>query len=694
MATYYVKAAGGTGSGADDANAWSFAHLLTQWANINPGDTVLFKGGDTFYGTLTIPEGGTTGNLLTFGAYGTGKPIFTGFNTISAWTAHATKANCWVSTNAVTTLASVEMLTIDGVQFAPGRWPKTTWLTNGGSSTTTSLRGADILTTAPEGNWTNAYVVMRSNAYYYYSRKITSHTDSGGFGVLNWSTAVGAAPSTGYGFFFQHDPQLRTLSQHGDWYFDEATKKITIWTTLDPNSNYVIKVADLDNIISLTTSGYVTFDGLELQGSNSDAMVLGNRIPNPDTGGENITVNNCKIHFGGKDGIVARSSVNHNMTFTNNEIFNVNDFGIDARESSNNKLFENNHVYNIGLFLGHVPVDATRHKTGIETNGGTGQTFRYNHVHDCGYQGIRHNGHTILTEYNHVHHTCRFADDGAGIYAGDIPGAWTTHGKIIRYNLVHDVVGYPDGSSEGLNRANPIYMDESAEGWEIYGNYAWTAGKYCVYVHNAPYINIHDNWLFDGGKNPSYDKQGLIGFVLDSDILTNAKANANVCISKSVDQFVMNVQDNLSTGEGFFATDADLNNNWYCRPIRSTSDLSTETPFNYNPAVGGNVPKTFTEWKALFGWDANSTLVSTPSYAIGTNPDTVFDVFYNATSSPTTETLTRSYRDGKGNIYYAGDVELAPYTALFLIKSDDINPSIKPKIKGGKFLLRNGKIVV
>src|SRR5206468_3716756 len=54
---------------------------------LQPGDKVLFKRGDSFYGSIVIKKSGTSSAPITFGAYGSGaKPIITGFITVSKWT--------------------------------------------------------------------------------------------------------------------------------------------------------------------------------------------------------------------------------------------------------------------------------------------------------------------------------------------------------------------------------------------------------------------------------------------------------------------------------------------------------------------------------------------------------------------------------------------------------------------------------
>src|SRR3989339_90090 len=84
-ATYYVATAGNdncTGTaqtiGISGNCAWKTLAKVNG-RTFSPGDSILFKRGDTWNERLLIPSSGTTGNPITFGAYGTGnKPVFDG----------------------------------------------------------------------------------------------------------------------------------------------------------------------------------------------------------------------------------------------------------------------------------------------------------------------------------------------------------------------------------------------------------------------------------------------------------------------------------------------------------------------------------------------------------------------------------------------------------------------------------------
>lgn len=102
MTTYYVRADGDdTRSGVTNSDAWqTLSRVRTALANssVKRGDSVLFRRGDTFFGSIgTIPAQGLTGpsqSKLRFGFYGNGSklPRFDGrkiCNNPSGWVEHS-----------------------------------------------------------------------------------------------------------------------------------------------------------------------------------------------------------------------------------------------------------------------------------------------------------------------------------------------------------------------------------------------------------------------------------------------------------------------------------------------------------------------------------------------------------------------------------------------------------------------------
>ena len=85
---WYVDQTGGDdgNSGTSPSDAWKTIAKVNG-SSFSAGDSVLFKRGETWSETLTVPSSGTSGSPITFGAYGTGDdPVIDGSTTLSSWT--------------------------------------------------------------------------------------------------------------------------------------------------------------------------------------------------------------------------------------------------------------------------------------------------------------------------------------------------------------------------------------------------------------------------------------------------------------------------------------------------------------------------------------------------------------------------------------------------------------------------------
>ena len=69
------------------ASAFATIADINAFSTLQPGDSVLFRKGQTWREQLTVPSSGSAGNPITFGAYGSGaKPIISGADVITGWT--------------------------------------------------------------------------------------------------------------------------------------------------------------------------------------------------------------------------------------------------------------------------------------------------------------------------------------------------------------------------------------------------------------------------------------------------------------------------------------------------------------------------------------------------------------------------------------------------------------------------------
>ena len=112
---YFVDATNGNDNNAGTSTGapWKTVSKVNT-SSFSPGDAILFKKGETWRETLTVPFSGNAGGRITFGAYGTGaNPVITGADLITPGTNWSlTSYNVW-HTNGITT--EPKTVTMNGV---------------------------------------------------------------------------------------------------------------------------------------------------------------------------------------------------------------------------------------------------------------------------------------------------------------------------------------------------------------------------------------------------------------------------------------------------------------------------------------------------------------------------------------------------------------------------------------------------
>ena len=121
---YYVSSTGNdSANGLSSSTPWkSISKVNSEFSNLNPGDRILFKRGDVFYGTIKVEKSGTASSPITLSSYGTGAlPRISGFTTVTGWT----NAGGGIYSKSISCESSPNILVLDGTNKAKGRWPNT-----------------------------------------------------------------------------------------------------------------------------------------------------------------------------------------------------------------------------------------------------------------------------------------------------------------------------------------------------------------------------------------------------------------------------------------------------------------------------------------------------------------------------------------------------------------------------------------
>lgn len=661
MTTYYVSAAGGTGAGTSTGTSWSPAYALTKLNILVAGDSLLFNKGDTFYGNWVTQVSGTSGNIVTYGSYGTGaNPILTGYTSLtptissSSWILYS--SNVYYYSINVTTSAYVNNVTVDGAIHQQGRYPRNTWNTNT-TCTATTITDPSIGTLP--FNPTGGQVVNRKSRY-----QIDRNLISGVSGnTLTFTTDSiygnnSTVPTATNGYFIQtHLGCLTTTgAQDGDWFYDAAAHRLYMYFTSTPTGRN-IQISTIDNVLTLGQT-YTTVNNIDIIGGQQTNVYIQSGAP-PN----NNIVNNCGIRQSGGNGIyIAQSGT---ITISNCTISDSLNNGIFGEYGNTTINITGNTVINSGLIRG-AGLSTTGQQTGIGANA-TNITCTNNTVTNSGYNGIDFTSTgTGLIQYNRVDNFNLIKDDGGGIYTYEATGA------TIDSNIITNAIGCYDGSInafyyEAYGKSAGIYLDNgvTAHNCIVSNNFAST-GAWLGIFNNANGGNtITGNTVYNFalGQLAIVDADNpTIGLVINHNTLVSKAGQPCLTV-------IMELSGNINP-----STYGTINNNIYARPSDDTTTIQID-----KTNIGGNVTNI-----SLATWKSTYTIDSASAKSAITGLDANLFYQYNYTASPVSHALSSTAKDVAGTLY-TSSYTIPAYSGVVLLSS--------PIAGTGKLCLLAGRLV-
>jgi len=588
-----------------------------------PGDSILFKRGEVFYGKLTINNNGAPGNLIYIGAYGKGaNPLITGFTTISEW--KKSGPNIWESNSEVSSLATLNLVVINGNNIPMGRYPNSGYLTFQSHNDKTSITSSSLTGSV---NWTGADVIIRTAHYLIAKGDITSQSS----GTLNYSGGY-SEPKDNWGFFIQND--VKTLDTQNEWYYNPSTNKIKIYSAALPKN---VKIASIDNLISDYNKDYIKVENLALEGANSSAIIF--------TSANHITITNCNLSFCGVDGIRADGTSSY-IDLEHNRVHDCNNAAISFYGlTQSNFIIKYNTVKRTGLSTNAIQSNSNSY--GAINCPGNNSLIQYNTVDSSGYTGIQFRGANSEVRNNFVTNSCLIKDDGAGIYTS---GKET--GKIIEGNIVLNSKGNASGTPSKDLMANGIYVDDLGTYVTVSNNSIANCNSAGLLLHSTNNITITGNTIYNS-KGLGFMRGALM---IQGDVegaVRNNHIKNNIFFAKDATQYPFFYYNTISIDDAKSYGVSD--NNYYIRP--STDNvlfrvLQSTTNY-YNMA----------DWqKFAKGQDAHSVENTTK---ISSSDEIRFE--YNASLQKKKISLDGKYRDIK-NSFYDHSITLAPYGSAVLIR--------------------------
>lgn len=605
---YYISSSSGNDSynGTQAQNPetpWrSIAKLNSVFYSIVAGDNIYFKRGDSFFGTIVFTNSGTSGNLITISAYGTGnKPVITGLITLSSW---SSVGNGIYQSSAPAVKNTVNLVTLNGTPQAVGRFPNVDapnrgFLSYESYSGTTSITDNQMSIAT---NWEGAEVVIRKQHYVMDKSKIIKQTSNTLYynPVNPFYTSLTPTPvigTNGYDYFIQRDP--RTLDELGEWYFNTSTKNLQMYFGSTSPSAYAIKVTTLDTLININNQSYINVNNISFEGANVAAVYA-------KDGAGNLTITDCDIKTMGCKGIYVFNAPNiliNNIT-TNNILCNAID--VTDRQVANVKI-TNCNISNTALLAGMGSFWDDNDYKSISSTVSSGLTIQSNNIINSGYVGIQFQGNNVLIKNNYVNNYDLVKDDGGGIYTFASNNGPTYQNRVISGNIILNGVGAIAFAGGGVD-VDGIFLDGSTMNVDVLNNSIANIGENGIYSNNSSNVTIRGNTSYNNGCGMSIGRYSYA-------VINNLNVKQNIFYPKTL------LQNNFGYGDGglnlpvpktlqqAFQTLGNIDSNYYAIPN------AAGFIYTYQAVSGGSTsfpaPLTYEGWKSFSGHDAAS---KSPSY--------------------------------------------------------------------------------
>jgi parallel beta-helix repeat protein len=657
---YYFSAVSGDDSRSSAqarsaSTPWkTIGKLNSFFSSLQPGDSVLLKRGETFFGSITINKSGTASLPIVISAYGTGnKPTITSLVTMTSW---VSKGNgIWESYNS-SLPTSVNNVLINDVPQEMGRYPNSD-VANKGYLTLESAISNTItdneLNSTP--NWTGAELVVRARRWVTDRCLITNHSGT----KITYTATSSYVPKNNYGYFIQDD--IKTLDKFGEWYYNPSVKKLSIYFGANAPSSYVIQTTTIENLIFSQSFSNVVLNNLNVKGANSNGIYI--------RSGSNMNVKNCDVAISGSTGILIKFQ--NQAKIENCTVTNSNNNGIDLGYTGDYATVRNNKVTNTSMFAG-LGGGGDGKGFGIQSHGNN-TIIEYNDVRNTGYVGVTFGGNSTIVKNNYLDGYCLTKDDGSAIYA--FTGSANTNftGRKVIGNIVMNGVGTPEGIDDHKPLAEGIYMDDNSSGVEISGNTIANIPGKGLFLHNARNMTITNNTIFNNNVQLSllHDTKG--------DAIRNCTITNNNFFSKLSSQSVSILSsiadDNSQIGR--------FDSNYYARPIDDRIVI-TNSYVNSSGRVNENVD--LEGWKARYNKDAASKRTAKQISTFKLNSLIGLNKFPNGTFSSSKTGIFTSY--STSSLSSAGQLEGSYLQVVPSAKDYSVFVDIGALKAGAKYMVR------
>ena len=625
MATTYYVAANGNDSNTGTSSSTPFQTISrVNQLTLVPGDSILFKGGDVFRGTLQVSAAGSAVQPIIIASYGNGKAIISGSELISNWTAVGTSTVYTASIPGMNVLN----LFIDKVQQQEARYPNAHRYLQLDSAQTTYLKDAG-LSSLPANYFSGAKVCVHTAQWCWEKSKIQQVSGT----TLTYATPLNLAAISKFGYFLYGSGAL--LDTVHEFYADSAAQSISYFAaaSVNPNATLMEGTVRQFGVQVMNGAKYLSIMNIQFEQQFEAGIYL-------NSGAQNIVVTACSFYSQYHHGIASRAKW---VSITQCSFEGIGGQGV-AINTPGYVTLSHSTFKNIGL-VRNYGIGGQTNGSAIAVNFTDSVWIHHNTIDSTGYCGISADGKHNLIERNVASHCMLVNNDGAPFKAfGN-----QSQDEVFRNNFALYTYGNKEGTFNASFKTPAYYFDLFTNQSVIENNTAYEVPGTGVFLNCGSFNNrVSGNVIYGGTYGININ-----GSLQVNSPITNTSINGNVLFGLSNADYCLRQIDYTNT----FAT-GPIDSNYLIQPYaanRAVLRLVGTTPNQYDLAA----------WQTASGNDLHSK----GAFMQWTAPQNDALVLMNPSDNWLNVPLgDTSYLD-LDSVPVCGSIQVAPYTSKILINT-------------------------
>ena len=241
---------------------------------------------------------------------------------------------------------------------------------------------------------------------------------------------------------------LSEIDAPGEWYLDRTSGILYFWPPAPIDQGQAM-VSLAPGLLRMKDASYVTVRGWILDGTRDTAVVI--------EGGTHDQIVGCTLRNLGESALSISGGTRHGVVGC--ELYQLGGGGLSlgggdrATLTPAEHVAENNHIHDYSRWNRVYQPAIALHGVGLRA--------AHNLIHDAPHMAIGFSGNDHVIEFNEIHHVCLESNDAGAIYTGR---DWTMRGTVVRYNYLHDLLGFREKGCAG------VYLDDMFCGTTVFGN--------------------------------------------------------------------------------------------------------------------------------------------------------------------------------------------------------------------------------